>query len=88
MDYNSDSLSAALVTVVETPEFLDRADKLLTEPEHDELVAYLASNPMAGDLMQGTGGIRKLRWALEGRDRDDLRRLTTALKDTCRRTRR
>ena len=31
------------------------------------LVDYLAYNPAAGDLIQGTGGVRKLRWALEGR---------------------
>ncbi|HKW54313.1 MAG TPA: type II toxin-antitoxin system RelE/ParE family toxin [Stellaceae bacterium] len=38
---------------------------------HDEerasLVDYLAYNPTAGDLVRGTGGVRKLRWALEGR---------------------
>src|ERR1035437_8607549 len=28
---------------------------------------YLADNPTAGDLIPGTGGVRKLRWALEGR---------------------
>jgi len=31
------------------------------------LVAYLAHHPTAGDLVPGTGGIRKLRWALPGR---------------------
>jgi hypothetical protein len=30
-------------------------------------VDYLAANPGAGDLMPGTGGVRKLRWGLEGR---------------------
>lgn len=28
---------------------------------------YLAYHPLAGDLIQGTGGVRKLRWGLEGR---------------------
>ena len=28
---------------------------------------YLAAHPAAGDLIAGTGGLRKLRWALEGR---------------------
>ena len=28
---------------------------------------YLAHNPAAGELIQGTGGVRKLRWGLEGR---------------------
>jgi len=31
------------------------------------LVDYLAHNPTAGELVPGTGGVRKLRWALEGR---------------------
>ncbi|MGH6894635.1 MAG: type II toxin-antitoxin system RelE/ParE family toxin [Dongiaceae bacterium] len=26
------------------------------------MIAYLAANPMAGDVIPGTGGIRKLRW--------------------------
>jgi hypothetical protein len=66
MDYTDDEPDA-LVTVVETPEFVARAGKLLTEAEHDALIAYLATNPSAGDLLQGTGGIRKFRWALAGR---------------------
>jgi hypothetical protein len=55
------------VTVVETPEFLSAARKLMSDEERALLVDYLAYNPMAGDLVQGTGGIRKLRWGLEGR---------------------
>lgn len=31
------------------------------------LIDYLAHNPTAGDLIPETGGVRKLRWALEGR---------------------
>ncbi|HEY7338016.1 MAG TPA: hypothetical protein VH639_24210 [Bryobacteraceae bacterium] len=41
--------------------------KLLTQEERAVLVDYLAHNPMAGDLIQGAGGLRKLRWALESR---------------------
>lgn len=55
------------VTVVETPEFLAATDKLMDEAERMLLVDYLARNPTAGDLITGTGGVRKLRWALEGR---------------------
>lgn len=59
--------SAPLVTIVETPEFIRRVDKLLDDDEREALIAYLAANPTAGDLIPGTGGVRKLRWALEGR---------------------
>jgi hypothetical protein len=55
------------VSVVETPEFLSATRKLMSDDERALLVDYLAHNPMAGDLVQGTGGIRKVRWALDGR---------------------
>ncbi len=55
------------VTVVETPEFLSALRKLMDEEERGLLIDYLAHHPMAGDLVPGTGGIRKLRWGLEGR---------------------
>ncbi len=58
---------AALVTVAETPEYIRGAERLLSAAERGEVVAYLAAHPEAGDLMQGTGGIRKLRWARSGR---------------------
>jgi len=56
-----------LNTVAETPEYVRCAAKLLSAEERAEVVAFLAANPKAGDLMQGTGGIRKLRWARGGR---------------------
>jgi len=59
--------AAPLVTVVETPEFIRRVEKLLDDDERESIIAYLAANPKAGDLIPGTGGVRKLRWGLEGR---------------------
>ncbi len=55
------------ITVVETHEFISSTRKLMDDGEHEELVKYLAYNPMAGDVMPGTGGVRKLCWGLEGR---------------------
>ncbi len=37
------------------------------DEERETLITYLAMNPTAGDLIPGTGGVRKLRWGLEGR---------------------
>lgn len=54
------------MTVVETPSFLRRAKGLLSESERADLVAYLAENPDIGKVMEGTGGVRKVRWAREG----------------------
>jgi len=57
--------SAALLTVIETPSFLSDAKKLLDDNEREALVNFLSSSPCAGDLIKGTGGIRKIRWAKE-----------------------
>lgn len=54
------------ISVVETPEFLSASRKLMTDEERALLVEYLAYNPTSGDLIPGTGGVRKLRWGLEG----------------------
>jgi hypothetical protein len=56
-----------LITVVETPEFLATSRALFDEDQRTLLVSYLAAHPLAGDLIGGTGGVRKLRWALAGR---------------------
>lgn len=55
------------VSVVETPEFLAATERIMDEKERGLLVDYLARNPLAGELIPGAGGVRKLRWALEGR---------------------
>src|SRR6266700_4162576 len=55
------------VSVVETPEFLAETRSLMDDEDRELLVEYLAYNPIAGDLVAGTGGVRKLRWALQGR---------------------
>jgi hypothetical protein len=56
-----------VITVAETLPFRRKAETLLTTEEREALIAYLAEHPAAGVLIQGTGGIRKLRWAAEGR---------------------
>ena len=52
-----------LLTVVELPHYLRKAEALLSCEERRAAVDYLAAHPEAGVLLQGTGGIRKLRWA-------------------------
>lgn len=39
----------------------------LTEDDIAELENFLCINPHSGDIMEGTGGLRKLRWALPNR---------------------
>jgi hypothetical protein len=54
------------VAVVELPEFILATRKMLDDEEREELIDFLAYNPTAGDVIAGTGGVRKVRWALPG----------------------
>ncbi|UZR30735.1 type II toxin-antitoxin system RelE/ParE family toxin [Methylococcus mesophilus] len=51
-----------LTTVTELPEYIRCANDLLDEADRKAVIDYLAAHPRAGDVMEGTGGIRKLRW--------------------------
>lgn len=55
------------LTVAEMPEFSRKAKQQLTEDEIDDLIEFLAIHPQAGVVMEGTGGVRKLRWARQGK---------------------
>jgi hypothetical protein len=55
-------------TVVETPDYLSDARAAgLSDVERLEIVAFLAENPIAGVVMPGTGGARKIRFAGRGK---------------------
>lgn len=56
-----------LITVTELAEYQRRAEKLLAESERQDIVNYVAAFPKAGDLIKGTGGVRKLRWRRGGK---------------------
>jgi mRNA-degrading endonuclease RelE of RelBE toxin-antitoxin system len=47
--------------------FRKAAKKLFSEAECAALVEFLGNYPDKGDVIAGTGGLRKLRWALAGR---------------------
>lgn len=53
-------------TVVETPTYLKAVEALFRERDRDEIVFTIAADPEAGDIMPGTGGYRKLRFARAG----------------------
>ena len=56
-----------MLTIAELPEYSRRAEHLLAGSERQDIINYLAAQPRAGDLIQGTGGIRKLRWSRGGK---------------------
>lgn len=56
-----------MLTIAELPEFIRAADKLMMESERQDVIRYLAEHPKSGVLMEGTGGVRKLRWGRGGK---------------------
>lgn len=52
---------------IETIIFTKYLRDYLEDDEYRELQSSLIEQPDAGDLIQGTGGLRKLRWSLKNR---------------------
>ena len=53
-------------TVIETPTFQKQAAKLWIEGERLEFIDWIAANPLAGDVIPGAEGARKVRWSRKG----------------------
>lgn len=63
------------ISVAEMQSYSADADKIFSEEEHDRLRERLAFAPDTGDIIAGTGGVRKLLWPYKGRrgrDREAL----------------
>lgn len=54
------------ITVAETAVFVRQAAAVWSEEERSEFVDFIARNPEAGDVIPGTGGVRKIRWGRQG----------------------
>jgi len=55
-----------MYTVAETGVFTTDAASIWSEGERAEFIGWIAANPLAGDVIPGSGGCRKLRWARAG----------------------
>jgi mRNA-degrading endonuclease RelE of RelBE toxin-antitoxin system len=55
------------VVFIETPIFFRRIQQYMEDDEYTELQIFLATQPDAGKIIKGAGGMRKLRWAGSGR---------------------
>ena len=53
-------------TVIETNIFSAKATKVWTPKQYEDFVVYIASTPDAGEVVPGSGGVRKIRWGKEG----------------------
>lgn len=51
---------------IESPLFSKYVGDYLTDDEYAEVQGYLCEYPEAGDVVKGSGGVRKLRWARPG----------------------
>jgi hypothetical protein len=51
------------VEFIEAPAFTRQLSNYLIDDDYRELQARLGADPELGDLMPGSGGFRKLRWA-------------------------
>lgn len=56
-----------MFTFVETALFSRLVGAYLSDAEYADLQKHLARQPEAGDIIPGSGGVRKMRWAVHGR---------------------
>ena len=55
-----------MLTIVETPLFQGLWPDYWDEDERGEFASWLAHSPDAGDVVPGSGGVRKVRWSRKG----------------------
>jgi hypothetical protein len=55
-----------MLTVIETRLFQRQWPLYWTEDERGAFAAYIAAQPTAGEVVPGSGGIRKVRWQRAG----------------------
>ena len=64
-------------SVIQTPDFLVDAKHGRNEEERERVVDYVSANPTAGDLIKGTNGARKIRFAGRGKGKSGGYRVIT-----------
>lgn len=52
---------------IETSLFTKLLPDYLSDDEYREFQAFIAENPETGDVIKGSGGIRKVRWTAKGK---------------------
>jgi hypothetical protein len=55
-----------VLTFIETKLFTRLVHNYFTDDEYAALQNSIVANPEAGDVIRGSGGVRKLRWGLAG----------------------
>ena len=55
-----------MFTVIESSVFIKYAQAIWSDEERVAFINWIAINPLAGDVMPGSGGCRKIRWSRRG----------------------
>ncbi|MCL2626568.1 MAG: hypothetical protein FWD46_07125 [Cystobacterineae bacterium] len=55
-----------MYTVIETSVFQRYADAVWSNAEREAFIHWLAAHPFEGNVIPGTGGLRKVRWGGSG----------------------
>lgn len=64
--FNSVERKRFFVISAETAIFQRYAAAIWTDAERCQFIDWIANNPLAGDIIQGSGGCRKVRWSRSG----------------------
>lgn len=56
-----------MFTVIETPTFVRLAGDCWNDEDRMQFIGFIAGCPDAGDVVPGSGGVRKVRWGVAGR---------------------
>jgi hypothetical protein len=56
-----------LVSVIETDAYFSKATKIMSAEDMEAVVLMISESPAIGDVIPGSGGLRKMRIPLQGR---------------------
>lgn len=65
--YTALPYNRAMYTIIESAVFQRYADEIWNDSEREAFIIWLANNPLAGPVVPGTGGLRKVRWTTPGK---------------------
>jgi hypothetical protein len=69
------------ISISEMDPFVEDAERIFTKNEYENLILFLANHPDAGELIQGTGGVRKVRWPARGQGKRGGARVVYYFRD-------
>ncbi|ETI59265.1 type II toxin-antitoxin system RelE/ParE family toxin [Marinomonas profundimaris] len=61
------------MVIVETPIFTKLINEIMSDDEYKELQEALVIKPDLGVLIKNSGGLRKVRWSVDGRGKRGVR---------------